>query len=198
MKKAYPRVFDTPVLREMSGVEMKIELTDDAVPSQSLQHETYPSVGEKRSRNRSTTFNGWIVVLGRVDCQGHMRRPSRQGHHRAGQPSDCVLPSTGSGSQEVDRRLSHGRQTDSRLHEAEQVREEADTSCSRDARRRCIHKARRPVPHEDRQQVWLPSARDQNRGPRSHHVHDAVGSVSLPTRGVGVHLQRRRLRPARR
>ena len=32
MKKAFPRVFDTPVLREMSGVEIKIELTDDAVP----------------------------------------------------------------------------------------------------------------------------------------------------------------------
>ena len=32
MKKAFPRVFDTSVLREMSGGEMKIELTDDAVP----------------------------------------------------------------------------------------------------------------------------------------------------------------------
>ena len=32
MKKAFPKVFDSSTLREMSGGEMKIELTEDAVP----------------------------------------------------------------------------------------------------------------------------------------------------------------------
>ena len=114
MKKAFLRVLDTSVLREMSGGEMKLGLTDDVVPF-------------AITTARSTLLCWREEDKRQIDSlQEKVSHPTEWCH--------TLVP--------VPKRSTDGSVTGCRLTvDLTKLDKCVNTSCSRDSRRRCIHRA---------------------------------------------------------
>ena len=118
MKKAFPRVLDTSVLREMSGGEMKLELTDDTVTFAITTARSTPLCWREKDQRQIDGLqekvnhpNEWCHTLVPV--------PKRS---TDGSVTGCILT--------VDL---------TKLDKC--VNKCVNRSCSRDSRRRCTHRA---------------------------------------------------------